>query len=59
MMTNYKATYVLTAIALAIIAAAPLATAQQYKAKPPKSLRLYVFNCGVLQSIIFSTRLRR
>jgi N-acyl homoserine lactone hydrolase len=48
MMTSYKAPSVLTAIALAIIAAAPLATAQQHKAKLPKSPRLYVFNCGVL-----------
>jgi N-acyl homoserine lactone hydrolase len=47
MMTSYKAPFVLTAIALAIIAAAPLATAQ-HKAKLPKSPRLYVFNCGVL-----------
>ena len=32
----------------AILLAAPFATAQQQKAPPPKSLRLYVFDCGSL-----------
>jgi len=47
-MTNYKVPYVLFAVALTIIVAAPLASARQHKAKLPKSLRLYVFDCGVL-----------
>lgn len=33
---------------LAILAAAPLAMAQQRKAQPPKSVRLYVLDCGSL-----------
>jgi hypothetical protein len=32
----------------AIPAIAPLAMAQQHKAQPPKSLRLYVIDCGSL-----------
>lgn len=35
-------------IALVILLAAPMARAQQRKAQPPKSLRLYVFDCGSL-----------
>src|SRR6266581_1784247 len=33
---------------LAILATAPLAPAQQRKPQPPKSVRLYVFDCGSL-----------
>jgi glyoxylase-like metal-dependent hydrolase (beta-lactamase superfamily II) len=33
---------------LAILAAAPLGIAEQGKAQPPKSVRLYVFDCGNL-----------
>ena len=44
MMTNYKSILALIAIA----ASASFATAQQHRAKPPKSLRLYVFDCGSL-----------
>ena len=43
-MTNYKSILALIAIA----ASASFATAQQHRAKPPKSLRLYVFDCGSL-----------
>jgi len=39
---------VLFVTALAILAAAPLAMSQQRKAQPPKTLRLYVFDCGSL-----------
>jgi len=38
----------LPAIILAILTAAPLAIPQQRKAQPPKSVRLYVFDCGSL-----------
>jgi len=38
----------LPAIVLAIFTAAPLAIPQQRKAQPPKSVRLYVFDCGSL-----------
>jgi glyoxylase-like metal-dependent hydrolase (beta-lactamase superfamily II) len=43
-MTNYKSILAL----LAIASSAPFATAAQRHAKPPKSLRLYVFDCGSL-----------
>jgi glyoxylase-like metal-dependent hydrolase (beta-lactamase superfamily II) len=33
---------------LAIVAAVPAATAQQRRVTPPKTVRLYVFNCGTL-----------
>ncbi|HYV64469.1 MAG TPA: N-acyl homoserine lactonase family protein [Bryobacteraceae bacterium] len=36
------------ALALAILAIAPSGHAQQSKAQPPKSVRLYVFDCGSL-----------
>ncbi|HXP86833.1 MAG TPA: N-acyl homoserine lactonase family protein [Bryobacteraceae bacterium] len=36
------------ALALAVTAFMPAASAQTPKAKPPKSLRLYVFDCGTL-----------
>jgi len=36
------------AVTLAILAVAPFAAAQQRKALPPKSVRLYVFDCGSL-----------
>src|SRR5579864_1281399 len=39
---------VLPAMLLAILAAAPSVMAQQLKAQPPKSVRLYVFDCGSL-----------
>jgi len=35
-------------IMLAILAVVPLTSAQQRKAQPPSSLRLYVFDCGFL-----------
>jgi glyoxylase-like metal-dependent hydrolase (beta-lactamase superfamily II) len=35
-------------VALIVLFAVPAATAQQKKAQPPKSLRLYVFDCGSL-----------
>ena len=38
----------LPALALAILAIAPSGHAQQSKAQPPKSVRLYVFDCGSL-----------
>jgi len=44
-MTNYR---VLPAILLTILAIAGSATAQQRKAQPPNSVRLYVFDCGSL-----------
>ena len=37
--------------ALAIVAAAVSARAQQHKARAVKSLRLYVFDCGVIQGL--------
>ena len=36
------------ALMLALLAAAPVVRAQQHKASPAKSLRLYVFDCGSL-----------
>src|SRR5436309_6601857 len=45
MMTNYR---VFPAILLTILITAPSASAQQRKAQPPKSVRLYVFDCGSL-----------
>ena len=36
---------------LPILAAAPLMSAQQHHAKAPKSLRLYVFDCGVIKGL--------
>src|SRR5260370_31087963 len=39
---------VLPLIVLAVAMIAPFATSQQRKAQPPKSLRLYVFDCGSL-----------
>src|SRR5436309_13653933 len=45
MMTNYR---VFPAILLTILITAPSASAQQRKAQPPKSVRLYVFDCGKL-----------
>ena len=33
---------------LAIVAAVATPTVQQHKAKAPKSMRLYVFDCGVI-----------
>jgi N-acyl homoserine lactone hydrolase len=51
-MTNYRAgsrSYrVLRVVMLAILAAAPLAMAAQHKVQLPKSVRLYVFDCGSL-----------
>ena len=49
---NYKVGYlrcrIFPLILLATLAAAVSATAQQRKAQPPKSLRLYIFDCGSL-----------
>ena len=39
---------VLPAMMFAILAIAPSAVAQQRRAQPPKSVRLYVFDCGSL-----------
>jgi len=36
---------------LAIVAAVATSTAQQHKPKPPKSVRLYVFDCGVIKGL--------
>src|SRR2546427_10264808 len=51
-MMNYKTDSrwcrVLPLIVLAILATADSAVAQQRKAQPPKSVRLYVFDCGSL-----------
>ena len=39
---------VFPAMLLAVLAIAPSAMPQQRKAQPPKSVRLYVFDCGSL-----------
>ncbi len=44
-MAKFRSTFVL---ALVLEAAALTALAQQHKAQPPKSVRLYVFDCGSL-----------
>ena len=47
-MMNSRWCRVLPVIALAILAGAESAIPQQRKAQPPKSVRLYVFDCGSL-----------
>ncbi len=51
-MTNYRGDSrwrrVFPVMMLAVLAIAPLAMPQQRKAQPPKSVRLYVFDCGSL-----------
>jgi N-acyl homoserine lactone hydrolase len=51
-MTNYRVDSrccrVFSVLMLAILAIAPSAIAQQRKVQPPKSVRLYVFDCGSL-----------
>ena len=51
-MTNYRVDSgwrrIVSAMMLAVLATAPSAMAQQRKAQPPKSVRLYVFDCGSL-----------
>ena len=51
-MTNYRvasrSSRVLAVMMVAILAAVPSAMAQQRTAQPPKSVRLYVFDCGSL-----------
>ena len=51
-MTNYRvdarSCRVFLAMVLAVLAIAPAARSQEHKAQPPKTLRLYVFNCGSL-----------
>ena len=42
---------VLLMSAVAIVAAAVSATAQQHAPKPPRSIRLYVFDCGVIRGL--------
>src|SRR5437773_1164403 len=48
MKTQRHSTNVLQVMLLAILVTAPFAMAQQSKAQPPKSVRLYVFDCGSL-----------
>lgn len=51
MMTNYRVDFRWSRVLLVMIVAlatAPLPVAQQRKAQPPKSVRLYVFDCGTL-----------
>lgn len=45
-----RATAVLSLVVMAIVAVAASSMPQQ-KAKPPKTLRLYVFDCGVIEGI--------
>jgi N-acyl homoserine lactone hydrolase len=51
-MTNYRVDprwcRIFPVLMFAILAIAPLAIPQQRKAQPPKSVRLYVFDCGSL-----------
>ena len=51
-MKNYKVDSdwcrVFPVMILAILTIGPSALAQQHKAQPPKSVRLYVFDCGSL-----------
>jgi N-acyl homoserine lactone hydrolase len=54
-MTNHKtftrSCVVLLLAMLAIIAAVASAKAQQHRAQPPRAVRLYVFDCGVIKGL--------
>ncbi|MGD0955258.1 MAG: N-acyl homoserine lactonase family protein [Candidatus Acidiferrales bacterium] len=46
-----RASGVLLVALLAIVAAVVAATSQQHRANPPKTVRLYVFDCGVIKGL--------
>lgn len=56
-MTNYKivrrmpAVLIMAALAIVAAAAAPPTAAQHRPPKPPRTLRLYVFDCGVIRGL--------
>jgi N-acyl homoserine lactone hydrolase len=50
-MLNRTLHFVLPAVALAALCALPFASAQQRKPKPPKSVRVYILDCGKITGV--------